>query len=90
MSKKNVNVYKPVQPTGKRSRGDILHEQMILRGELQEARPQLNRKKFLIVSLIILALIAAATAFSFLRVRPLDDKPRVFALRRVTLESAAR
>lgn len=29
-------------------------------------------------------------AFSFLRVRPLDDKPRVFALRRVTLESAAR
>jgi len=29
-------------------------------------------------------------AFSFLRVRPLDDKPRVFALRRLTLESAAR
>ena len=68
MSKKKVNVYKPVQPTGKRSRGDILHEQMMLRGELPEVRPQLNRKKFLISSLIILALIAAATVFSFLRV----------------------
>lgn len=72
MSKKNVNVYKPVQPTGKRSRGDILHEQMILRGELQEARPQLNRKKFLIGSLIILMLIAAATVFSFMRVNYIE------------------
>ena len=66
MSKKKVNVYKPVQPTGKRTRGDILHEQMRLRGELQEEQPRMSRKAFAILA------VAVLVVFSAVRVQQID------------------
>ena len=72
MSKKKVNVYKPVQPTGKRTRGDILHEQMRLRGELQEEQPRMSRKAFAILAVAVLLAVAAVVVFSAVRVQQID------------------
>ena len=72
MSKKKVNVYKPVQPTGKRTRGDILHEQMRLRGELQEEQPRMSRKTFAILAVAVLLAVAAVVVFSAVRVQQID------------------
>ena len=50
-----LNVQKPA----KKSRGDILHEQMVRLGEIQPEKPPLNKMRFLIISLVVLAMLAA-------------------------------
>ena len=43
----------------KKTRGDILHEQMVLRGEIKEEAPQLNKGRFALIALIVLVVLAA-------------------------------
>ena len=54
MDNKNV----PVKPA-KKTRGDILHERMVLLGEIKEEK-KFDKKKFFLTSLIILAITVAA------------------------------
>jgi len=54
MDNKNI----PVKPA-KKTRGDMLHERMVLLGEIKEEK-KFDRKKFLLTALIILAVAVAA------------------------------
>ena len=57
-----------VQKPARKTRGDLLREQMILRGEIKPTVEPVSQKKFIIVSAIVLALLAALVVFSWLRV----------------------
>ena len=57
-----------VQKPAKKTRGDLLREQMILRGEIVPTVEPVSQKKFIIVSLILLAVVAALVIFAFVRV----------------------
>ena len=43
----------------KKTRGDILHEQMVLRGEIKEEAAPLNKGRFALIALIVLLVLAA-------------------------------
>ncbi len=57
----------------KKTRGDILREQMILRGEILPEQEPLNRKKILIVSLIVLLILGAIVTAATLRVNMIEN-----------------
>ena len=57
----------------RKTRGDLLREQMILRGEIQQPQEPASRKKFLIVSLVLVLFFAAILAFSTLRVNLIES-----------------
>lgn len=66
------------QPTSlnkpaRKTRGDILREQMILRGEILPEQEPLNRKKILIVSLIVLLILGAIVTAATLRVNMIEN-----------------
>ena len=65
----NPTPYKPA----KRTRGDILHEQMVLRGEIVENKEPVNHKKFIIISAVIMALLIAIVVVSFVRVDAVES-----------------
>ncbi len=66
MDNKNV----PVKPA-KKTRGDILHERMVLLGEIKEEK-KFDRKKFLLLSVILLALVIAAIVVLQYRLNIID------------------
>ena len=47
------------EQNGKKLRGDILHEQLVRLGEIEEPKPPVNKKKIALVWLIVIAIIAA-------------------------------
>ena len=57
----------PNRPAGK-TRGDKLREQMMLRGEILPEQEPVSRKKFLIVSIILLLVLSAIVTASWMRV----------------------
>jgi len=57
----------------KKTRGDILHEQMVLRGEIVENKEPVSHKKFIIVSAIIMLLLIAVVVVSFVRVDAIES-----------------
>jgi len=64
-----VSVPKPA----KKTRGDKLREQMILRGEITPDMEPVNQKKFLIISVVLIAVLAAIVAFSWIRVDYIEN-----------------
>ena len=58
MSQKKQKITRIEQPKTQ-SRAERLHYLAQLRGEIEEEKPQLNKKKSIIISLIILALWAS-------------------------------
>jgi len=65
----NVSVNKPTVKT----RGDKLREQMILRGEITPDLEPVSQKKFLIVSIILVIVLAAIVTFSWIRVDYIEN-----------------
>ena len=63
MSTKKKPIVKIEQPKTQ-SRAAQLHYLAQLRGEIEEEKPKLNKKKFAIVSLIILALLVGILVYS--------------------------
>ncbi len=63
MSTKKKPITKIEQPKTQ-SRAAQLHYLAQLRGEIQEEKPKLNKKKFAIISLIVLALLAGILVYS--------------------------
>ena len=63
MSQKKQKITRIEQPKTQ-SRAERLHYLAQLRGEIEEEKPQLNKKKFIIISLIILALLAGILVYS--------------------------
>ena len=63
MSQKKQKIPRIEQPKTQ-SRAERLHYLAQLRGEIEEEKPQLNKKKFIIISLIILALLAGILVYS--------------------------
>ena len=59
MSQKKQKITRIEQPKTQ-SRAEQLHYLAQLRGEIEEEKPQLNKKKFIIISLIVLALMLDA------------------------------
>jgi len=57
----------------RKTRGDILREQMMLRGEILPEQEPLNRKKLLIVSLIVLLIFGAIVTAATLRVNMIES-----------------
>ena len=57
-----------INKPAKKTRGDLLREQMILRGEIMPDQEPVSQKKFLIVSIVLLAALAAIVTFSWIRV----------------------
>ncbi len=66
MENKNI----PVKPA-KKTRGDMLHERMVLLGEIKPEK-QFNKKKFFLTSVIILAVIIAAIMVIQFRLNAID------------------
>lgn len=66
MDNKNI----PVKPA-KKTRGDILHERMVLLGEIKPEK-EFNKKRFALISLIILALLVAAVVVLQYRLNIID------------------
>ncbi len=66
MENKNI----PVKPA-KKTRGDILHERMVLLGEIKPEK-QFDKKKFFLTSVIILAVIIAAIVVIQFRLNIID------------------
>ena len=66
MENKNI----PVKPA-KKTRGDILHERMVLLGEIKPVK-EFNKKRFALISLIILTLIVAAVLVLQFRLNIID------------------
>lgn len=62
-----------VKKPAPKTKGDKLREQMILRGEITPDMEPVNQKKFVIVSLVLLAVLAAIVAFSWLRVNYIEN-----------------
>ena len=63
MSQKKQKITRIEQPKTQ-SRAERLHYLAQLRGEIEEEKPQLNKKKFIIISLIVLALLAGILVYS--------------------------
>ena len=63
MSQKKQKITRIEQPKTQ-SRAERLHYLAQLRGEIEEEKPQLNKKKSIIISLIILALLAGILVYS--------------------------
>ena len=63
MSQKKQKITRIEQPKTQ-SRAEQLHYLAQLRGEIEEEKPQLNKKKFIIISLIVLALLAGILVYS--------------------------
>ena len=63
MSQKKQKITRIEQPKTQ-NRAERLHYLAQLRGEIEEEKPQLNKKKFIIISLIILALLAGILVYS--------------------------
>ena len=51
----------------KKTRGDILHEQMVLRGEIKEEAAPLKKGRFAVIALIVLVVLAALVAVGYWR-----------------------
>ena len=66
----HVSVPKPA----KKTRGDKLREQMILRGEIPAEQEPASQKKFIIVSVILLLVLAAIVTFSWVRVDYIESQ----------------
>ena len=62
-------INKPAQKT----RGDLLREQMILRGEILPDQEPVSQKKFLIVSIVLLLVLAAIVTVSWIRVDMIES-----------------
>ncbi len=58
----------PINKPAKKTRGDLLREQMILRGEIVPDQEPVSQKKFLIVSIILLLVLSAIVIFAWARV----------------------
>ena len=63
MSQKKQKITRIEQPKTQ-SRAERLHYLAQLRGEIEEEKPQLNKKKFIIISLLVLALLAGILVYS--------------------------
>ena len=63
MSQKKQKITRIEQPKTQ-SRAERLHYLAQLRGEIEEERPKLNKKKFFLISLIILALLAGILVYA--------------------------
>ena len=70
MSKKNVRLIRPPKDN---SRAEQLRYMAELRGEFRDEAPQLNVKRFLLVSLIIMALLAAALVFANWKLAEIEE-----------------
>lgn len=57
----------------KKTRGDILREQMILRGEILPDQEPVSQKKFLIVSIVLLLVLAAIVTAAWSRVDMIES-----------------
>lgn len=64
----------PINRPARKTRGDLLREQMILRGEIIQDQEPAGQKKFLIVSIILLLVLAAIVAFSWIRVDLIESQ----------------
>lgn len=64
----------PINKPARKTRGDLLREQMILRGEIIQDQEPAGQKKFLIVSIILLLVLAAIVAFSWIRVDLIESQ----------------
>ena len=56
-----------------KTKGDKLREQMILRGEIMPDTEPVSQKKFVIVSVVLLVILAAIVAFSWIRVNYIEN-----------------
>ena len=72
MSTKKNKIVKIEQPKT-RSRAEQLHYLAQLRGEIEEEKPKLNKKKFGIISIIILVLLAAALVFANIQLNRIEE-----------------
>ncbi len=72
MSSKRNTVRHIEQPKSK-NRADQLRFQAMLRGEYAEEQPQLDKKKFLIISLIIMLMLAAALVFTCVQIDKIGE-----------------
>ncbi len=63
----------PIKKPTPKTRGDKLREQMILRGEIVVDQGPVSQKKFLIVSVILIALLAAIVTVSTMRVNTIES-----------------
>ena len=70
MSKKNVRLIRPPKDN---SRAEQLRYMAELRGEFRDEAPQLDKKRFLIVSLIILVLLAGVLVFANIKVAQIEE-----------------
>ena len=70
MSKQKV---RHIEPPKTNDRADWLKYQAMLRGEFPEEQPKLNVKRFLIISLIVLAVLAAALIFANVRLAQIEE-----------------
>ena len=64
----------PINRPARKTRGDLLREQMILRGEIMPDQEPASQKKFLIVSIILLLVLAAIVTFSWMRVDLIESQ----------------
>ena len=64
-----MNVQKPA----KKTRGDILHEQLVRLGEIKPEKEPLNKTSFLIISLIVLALLITGAVVANYRLNLIED-----------------
>ncbi len=62
----------PKQPQ-KYTRADALHDQMVRLGEIQEVKPQINKKRFAIKALVFLLIIGVLIGVSYWRIGLLED-----------------
>ncbi len=72
MSQKKQKITRIEQPKTQ-SRAERLHYLAQLRGEIEEEKPQLNKKKFLIISLIVLALLAGILVYANFLLSAIED-----------------
>lgn len=70
MSKRNE--VRHIEPPKTGSRADELHYLAMIRGEIEEEQPQLNVKKFLLISLIILLVLAAGLIFATYQINTIE------------------
>lgn len=63
----------PIQKPAKKTRGDLLREQMILRGEIAPEQEPVSQKKFLIVSIVLILVLAAIAAAAWIRVDMIEN-----------------
>ena len=62
-----------INKPAKKTRGDLLREQMILRGEILPDQEPVSQKKFLMVSIVLLLVLAAIVTVSWIRVDMIES-----------------